>query len=117
MPVQLPSDLMVSVSGVRGRVGAPLTPELIAAVAAAFGGFLRAEGERAPVYVGRDSRTSGPMFLRAAVSGLCRWGATWSRSGMVPTPTLLLAVEETAPQAASASRPATTPPSGTPSSS
>ncbi len=83
---------MVSVSGVRGRVGAPLTPELIAGLAAAFGAFMRRERGRGPVYVGRDSRTSGPMFLRAVVAGLQSVGVAVIDLGMVPTPTLLLAV-------------------------
>lgn len=94
MPIELPSDLMVSVSGVRGRVGAPLTPELIGGIAAAFGGFLRAEGENGPIYVGRDSRTSGPMLARAVVSGLQSVGCDVVDLGVVPTPTLLLAVED-----------------------
>ena len=83
---------MVSVSGVRGRVGAPLTPELIAGLAAAFGAFMRGERGRGPVYVGRDSRTSGPMFQRAVVAGLQSVGVAVIDLGMVPTPTLLLAV-------------------------
>ena len=66
---ELPDDLMVSVSGVRGRVGAPLTPELFAAVAASFGAFLAREGHEGSVMVARDSRTSGPMFYRAVVAG------------------------------------------------
>lgn len=94
MPVELPDDLMVSVSGVRGRVGAPLTPELMAGIAAAFGGFLRGEGDMGPVYVGRDSRTSGPMFERAVVAGLQSVGCAVVTLGVVPTPTLLLAVRE-----------------------
>jgi phosphomannomutase len=94
MPLQLPSDLMVSVSGVRGRVGAPLTPELIGGIAAAFGGFLRSEGERGPVFVGRDSRTSGPMFQKAVESGLLSVGCDVVALGVVTTPTLLLAVEQ-----------------------
>lgn len=94
MPVHLPSDLMVSVSGVRGRVGAPLTPEIMAGIAAAFGGFLRTEGALEPVYVGRDSRTSGPMFTRAVVAGLQSVGCDVVDLGVVPTPTLLLAVVE-----------------------
>jgi len=94
MPLRLPSDLMVSVSGVRGRVGAPLTPELVAGLAAAFGGFLRSEGDTGPVYVARDSRTTGPMFERAVVAGLQSVGCDVVRLGVVPTPTLLLAVED-----------------------
>lgn len=85
---------MVSVSGVRGRVGDPLTPELITGIAAAFGAFLRHEGDSGPVYVGRDSRTSGPMLQRAVVAGLQSVGCPVTELGVVPTPTLLLAVEE-----------------------
>ena len=94
MPVTLPDDLMVSVSGVRGRVGAPLTPELVTAVAAAFGSFLRSEGDLGPVFVGRDSRTSGPLFQRAVEAGLLSVGCDVVSLGVVPTPTLLLAVED-----------------------
>lgn len=85
---------MVSVSGVRGRVGAPLTPELMAGIAAAFGGFLRSEGPQGPVFVGRDSRTSGPMFQAAVVAGLQSVGCDVVILGVVPTPTLLLAVRD-----------------------
>jgi phosphomannomutase len=94
VPVQLPPELMVSVSGVRGRVGAPLTPELVAGIAAAFGAFLRSEGDDAPVFVGRDSRTSGAMFAGAAIAGLQSVGCDVVDLGVVPTPTLLLAVED-----------------------
>lgn len=91
MPVTLPSDLMVSVSGFRGRVGAPLTPELVGAVAAAFGAFLQREGRGNTVCVGRDSRTSGPMLQRAAEAGLMSVGTNAIDVGVGPTPTLLLA--------------------------
>lgn len=85
---------MVSVSGVRGRVGESLTPELVAGLAARFGAFLSEEGEGDTVLVGRDSRTSGPMLSRAAVAGLQSVGCRVVELGIVPTPTLLLAVEE-----------------------
>lgn len=93
MPVKLPSDLMVSVSGVRGRVGPSLTPELVAGIAAAFGAFLRDEGAAGPVVVGRDSRTSGPMLAAAASAGLQSVGVDVVEIGIVPTPTVMLAVE------------------------
>jgi phosphomannomutase len=92
MPVNLPDSLIMSVSGVRGRVGEAWTPELMSAVAAAFGGFLRSEGADGPVYIGRDSRTSGPMLTRAAIAGLQSVGCEVVDLDMVPTPTLLLAV-------------------------
>jgi phosphomannomutase len=92
LPVHIPEGLMVSVSGMRGRVGAPLTPELIGATAAAFGAFM-AGGGRGPVCLGRDSRTSGPMFARAVTAGLQSVGVDVIDLGVVPTPTLLLAVK------------------------
>lgn len=94
MPITFPPELMVSVSGFRGRVGNPVTPELVSAMAAGFGAFLRREGAGRKVLVGRDSRTSGPMLARSVVSGLQSVGCDVVDLGMVPTPTLLLAVRE-----------------------
>jgi phosphomannomutase len=94
MPLQLPSDLMVGVSGFRGRVGESFTPELVTRIAASFGGFLRRAGGSRPVYVGRDSRTSGPQFERAVVAGLLSVGVDVIELGIVPTPTFMLAIEE-----------------------
>ncbi|MDA0312328.1 MAG: phosphoglucosamine mutase [Gemmatimonadetes bacterium] len=94
VPIVLPEGLMVSVSGVRGKVGVQLTPELFAGIAGAFGTFMRRERGDGPIYVGRDSRTSGPMFSRAVIAGLQSVGVDVVDLGVVPTPTLLLAVEE-----------------------
>src|SRR5688500_14375918 len=82
---------MVSVSGIRGRVGVPLTPELVPSVPAAFGPSLRRAGRGAAVCAGRDSRTSGPMLLRAVIAGLQSVGTRVVDVGVVPTPTILLA--------------------------
>jgi len=67
----------------------------VAGLAAAYGAFLRAEGDGDHVVVGRDSRTSGPMLVRAAVSGLLSVGCRVTELGIVPTPTLMLAVRDT----------------------
>ncbi|CAN5303506.1 phosphoglucosamine mutase [soil metagenome] len=82
---------MVSVSGVRGRVGDGLTPEVVSHFAAAFGAYAGGVGAR--VVIGRDSRTSGPMFVRAATAALQAVGCDVIDVGMVPTPTAQLAVE------------------------
>jgi phosphomannomutase len=82
---------MVSVSGVRGRVGDGLTPEVVSHFAAAFGAYAGGVGAR--VVIGRDSRTSGPMFVRAATAALQSVGCDVIDVGMVPTPTVQLAVE------------------------
>jgi phosphomannomutase len=88
------TNLMVSVSGVRGRVGEGLTPEVIARFAAAFGAFSLRETGRRTVVVGRDSRVSGPMFLRAATAALQSVGADVVDVGIAPTPSVQLAVED-----------------------
>ncbi len=92
MPIHLPEGLMVSVSGVRGRVGAPLTPELMSGIAAALGAHLREVEEGRTVVLGRDSRVSGPMFARAVTAGLQSVGCDVIDVGVVPTPTILMAV-------------------------
>jgi phosphomannomutase len=84
--------LMISVSGMRGHVGSDLTPELVARHAAALGAWAVAAG-RPSVVLGRDSRTSGVMFSHAAIAGLMSVGATVIDVGMVPTPTVQMAVE------------------------
>src|SRR6266705_1339523 len=91
--------LMVSVSGVRGLVGIDLTPEVVARWAAAFGTWAkhgRPDGpttRRPPVVLGRDARTSGPMFAAAATAGLVSVGCDVVDVGLVATPTVQLAVE------------------------
>ncbi|HEX7024484.1 MAG TPA: phosphoglucosamine mutase [Gemmatimonadales bacterium] len=83
--------LMISVSGMRGIVGTDLTPELVARHAAALGAWARAAG-RPSVVLGRDARTSGPMFAAAATAGLQSVGCDVINVGLVPTPTVQLAV-------------------------
>jgi len=84
--------LMVSVSGVRGLVGLDLTPEVVARWAAAFGTWAK-NGKRNRIVVGRDARTSGPMFTSAAIAGLNSVGCDVIDVGLVATPTVQLAVE------------------------
>ncbi len=85
--------LMVSVSGVRGRVGAGLTPEVVATYAAGFGAWSIARLPGRPIVVGRDSRVSGPLFHRVVLSALESVGCQVIDIGVVPTPTVQLAVE------------------------
>ena len=86
--------LMVSVSGVRGRVGEALTPEVVTKFAAGFGAWaLQRDPANRTIVLGRDSRVSGPMFHRAVVAALQSVGARVVDIGVVPTPTIQLAVE------------------------
>lgn len=93
MAFPIPDGLMVSVSGVRGRVGESLTPAVAARFAAAFGAYmLDREGPGARVVLARDSRTSGPLLARAVSAALEGVGCEVIELGLVPTPTALLAI-------------------------
>jgi phosphomannomutase len=83
---------MISVSGMRGIVGKDLTPELVARHAAALGAWAKSNGKPL-VVLGRDARTSGAMFTRAATAGLMSVGVDVIDVGIAPTPTVQLAVE------------------------
>jgi len=85
--------LMISVSGVRGRVGEALTPEIVARFAAGFGAWAKGRAKSRAIVVGRDSRVSGPMFHRAVVAALQSVGCDVIDIGMTTTPTCQLAVE------------------------
>jgi len=92
--------LMVGVSGVRGIVGKDLTPEVVARWARAFGSWAlehrkreTGKGKRNSIVVGRDARTSGPAFAAAVTAGLTSVGCDVIDVGLVPTPTVQLAVE------------------------
>jgi phosphomannomutase len=82
------SDLIVSVSGIRGIIGDSLTPEAACRFAAALGTHLN--GGR--VVVARDSRPSGEMLKHAVLAGLFSVGCTADDIGIAPTPTVGIAV-------------------------
>jgi phosphomannomutase len=87
------SGLMVSVSGIRGRVGEGLTPEVVARYAAAFGAWSIGQGGSRQIVVGRDSRVSGAMFHRIVVGTLQLAGCDVIDIGLTTTPGCQLAVE------------------------
>jgi phosphomannomutase len=84
------SDLMISISGVRGIVGRSLTPELVVRMGEAFGTYIRS----GRVVVGRDTRVSGEMVKCAVFSGLLSTGCAIIDIGIVATPTATLMIEE-----------------------
>lgn len=80
--------LMISVSGIRGIFGRDLTPENLTRYAASYGTWL--EGDT--VVVGRDTRVSGPLCEELVTAALRAVGCEVIRVGMVPTPTVAMAV-------------------------
>ena len=87
------SRLMISVSGIRGRVGFGLSPEVAARYSSAFGAWARARGQSRAVVLGRDSRVSGPLFHQVARASLEAAGCDVIDLGLTTTPTLQMAVE------------------------
>ena len=70
-------------------VGAGLYPVMTTEYGAAFGTLLK----KGTVVVGRDSRPSGAMLTRAVISGLTSVGIDVVEIGIVPTPTVEIAVK------------------------
>ncbi len=82
--------LIKSTSGIRGVIGNGLDPLLATTYGAAFGTFLK----KGPVVVGRDSRPSGDMIVKAVVAGLVATGVDVVEIGIVPTPTVEIAIKK-----------------------
>jgi len=82
------TDLIVSVSGIRGIIGQGLTPEVATEFAAALGTY--AQGGR--MVVSRDGRPSGLLLRHAVLAGLLASGCEVADLGVAPTPTCGLAV-------------------------
>jgi len=82
------SELIVSVSGIRGIVGESLTPH----VALAFASALAVHLEGGPVVISRDGRPSGKMLRHAVLAGLAAAGCEMLDLGVAATPTVGLAV-------------------------
>jgi len=74
-------------NGVRGVANRELTVEMVTRLAASVGSYFGGS-----VALGRDGRTTSPMFRDAAVSGLLSVGCTVHDAGMLPTPALQHAV-------------------------
>jgi phosphomannomutase len=87
--LEVPVSLMVSISGIRGVVGTTLTPEVVVKYAAAYSEYC----EHGPIAVGRDGRISGPPIVDLVSGALRQMGSDVIDLGIVPTPTVALAVE------------------------
>ncbi len=84
--------LIVSVSGLRGIVGATLTPEVAARYAVAFVETL----PPGPLVLGRDGRESGPMLAAAIMAAVAATGRDVIDCDVAATPTIGIAVRERA---------------------
>ena len=78
------SELIISVSGLRGIVGETLTPDVASQFVAAFASKLP-EG---PIVIGRDGRSSGPMMKQAIIASLTACGRDCIDADVAATPTI-----------------------------
>lgn len=87
---------MTGVSGVRGVFADTLNPFIVQKYVARFAGFQRCNypNEVPCIIVGRDSRTTGVAMLHSIVAVLISMGFEVVDLGIVSTPTVLLAVED-----------------------
>ena len=77
--------------GIRGRVGTVMTPALALQVGYWSGQVLPGD---APVLLGMDSRSSGPMLVAALEAGLAAAGRDVWTLGLCPTPAVARLVNQ-----------------------
>jgi phosphomannomutase len=80
--------LMVSISGIRGIYGTDLTPENLTRFAAAYGTWV----DGGTVVIGRDTRVTGQICEDLVAATLQSTGCDVVKVGVVPTPTVAMAV-------------------------
>ncbi len=80
--------LMVSISGIRGVFGTDLTPQNLTQFAAAYGTWV----EGGKVVIGRDTRVTGQICEDLVAATLQSAGCDVVKVGIVPTPTVAMAV-------------------------
>ncbi|XZE56318.1 phosphoglucosamine mutase [Planctomycetaceae bacterium SH139] len=78
------SELIISVSGLRGIIGENLTPDVAVRYVAAFAGSL----QPGPIVVARDGRTTGAMIRDAVISSLVACGREVIDVGIAATPSV-----------------------------
>jgi phosphomannomutase len=84
------SELIVSVSGIRGIVGEELTP----AATLKFAEALATHANGGRIVVSNDGRPSGAMLKHAVLAGLLGTGCEVHDLGIAPTPTFGLAIRK-----------------------
>ncbi|MDF1843197.1 MAG: phosphoglucosamine mutase [Rubripirellula sp.] len=78
------SELIISVSGLRGIIGTTLTPVIAGKFVAAFSKQLPS----GPILIGRDGRSSGPMLKQAIIASLTASGRDCVDMDVAATPTV-----------------------------
>lgn len=90
------SEIIASVSGVRGIIGDSLTPQNIIKFTSAFAEYCRkySRGKKLRIAVGRDGRLCGEIIEQMVLSNLALSGFEVINIGIAPTPTVQIATED-----------------------
>jgi phosphomannomutase len=88
--MQLPQDLIISISGVRGKNPGSLTPEVTYNLTLAFCKSIR----HGAIVLSRDSRPSGKELKEAIIKALTKEKRKILDADLIPLPTTQLAVEK-----------------------
>lgn len=90
------SEIIASVSGVRGIIGDSLTPQNIIKFTSAFSEYCRKNsgGKKLRIAVGRDGRLFGDIIEQMVLSNLALSGFEVINIGIAPTPTVQIATED-----------------------
>jgi len=86
--MSIPHDIMISISGIRGKIPGSFTPQLAGALAYAFAQTL----PPGPIVVSRDSRASGGVLKKAVIDALANAGRTVLDADLSTLPTTQFAV-------------------------
>ncbi|MEK6247903.1 MAG: phosphoglucosamine mutase [Planctomycetales bacterium] len=84
------TNLIITVSGLRGVVGESLTPEIAVRYVEAFVAGI----EKGPILIARDGRANGPLLASAIGDGLVRLGRDVIDADIAATPTAGILVQE-----------------------
>ncbi|MBS1494225.1 MAG: phosphoglucosamine mutase [Bacteroidetes bacterium] len=85
------SEIIASVSGVRGIFGDNLTPQNISKFTSAFAEYCRKNSKSRKIVVGRDGRLNGEIISNLVINNLLLSGFEVVYIGISPTPTVQIA--------------------------
>ncbi len=86
-----PSDLKISISGIRGKIGRSFTPSLVLSFSEAFATYLGG----GKIAVATDTRPTRDLVKHAVFAGLLSCGATPVDAGILPIPSFQIYVKDT----------------------
>lgn len=90
------TDIIASVSGIRGIYGDSLTPQNLIKFSSAFAAYLKiiSRKKRIKIALGRDGRMHGDIISDIVINNLLMSGVDVIYLGAVPTPTVQTATED-----------------------